>query len=201
MSVCDIRCFNESGKAGYVALLDSVSDGKLNAVRYNGTDFGFNFHLIALGELNKFKVKTVRSAKDFGRYIKEVNAYFMVSPIQVQGLVFDIPYIYYGGKPICRWQPIFEKGIGKNSFNILSEGMIVEYYYQQPIFISVLDAKRHIPKVNMERLLVNTATGVVTRTVSKAEATEYFEGVYHLVNGDWCCDNVQRIPIAGYKLR
>lgn len=201
MSVRDIRFFNESGKCGYIAILDSKLSNKFDAIRYNGTDFGCNFNIISLYEIQQLKVKTVRSAREFGRYIKEVNSGFMVNPISMNGITFDLPFIYYNNIVIARWQPLFEKDVSENSFNILSEGLIIEYIFQQPIFISVLNAKRHVPKINLERLLVNTATGVVTRNVSKAEKERYIEADYHLMNGNWVCDRFQEAPIAGYKLR
>lgn len=201
MSVCDIRCFNEANKCGYVAILSSRSGGKVNAVKYNGVDFGFNFNPITPAEMSQLRIKTIRSAKEFGRYIKEINSNIMINPINVNGIVFDLPFMYYNNAVIARWTPLFEKDVSQNSFNILSEGLIVEYNFQQPIFVSVLDAKRHIPKTNSERLLVNCANGVVTRAITKAEAERYLEASYHLMNGSWVCDSYEEAPIAGYKLR
>lgn len=201
MSVCEIRCFNEMGKFGYVALLDSQTRGKRDCIKYIGKGFGDNFIPISIQEMSLYHIKTVRSAKDFGRYIKELYPSFMVNPIQVGQITFDLPCIYYNGSILARWEPIFEKDISSASFNILSEGVIIEYNFQQPIYISVLDAKRHIPKINVERLLINQLTGVVTRYISKADPSRYFEANYHLVNSTWVCDSFQEAPIAGYKLR
>lgn len=201
MSVCEIRCFNEMGKFGYVALLDSQTRGKRDCIKYLGNNFGSNFGLISLQEIAQCHVRTVRSSKDFGRYIKELFPNFIVNPIRVGQITFDLPYMYYNGSILARWEPIFEKDINKNSFNIISEGVIVEYNFQQKIYISVLDAKRHIPKINSERLLINQITGVVTKYISKAELNRYFEATYHLVNGNWVCDSFQECKIAGYKLR
>lgn len=201
MAVCEIRCFNEMGKFGYVALLDSQTRGKRNCIKYIGKSFGTNFNIITAQELALCHVRVVRSAKDFGRYIKELYPNFMVNPIKVGNLTFDLPCMYFNNTILARWEPIFEKDISYSSFNIISDGAIIEYNYQQPIYISVLDAKRHVPKMNAERLLVNQISGVVTRYVSKADPNRFYEANYHLVNGGWVCDSFSEAPIAGYKLR
>lgn len=201
MAVCDVRCFNYENKSGYIAILDSFINGRFNAVKYNGNEFGFNFNPITRQEMDALKIKTIRSAKDFGRYIKELNCSIMINPINVNGIIFDLPFMYYNNTVIARWEPVFEKDITKNSFNIISGGSIVEYYFQQPIFISVLNAKRHLPKINSERLLVNCTTGMITREITRAYSEKYLEASYHLMNCNWVCDSYQEVPIAGYKLR
>lgn len=201
MAVCDVCCFNDGKRFGYVALLDSVTNGKRNAVKIFGNMFGSNFKFINLDLLKNFNIKTLRKPEKFGRYIKSLYPQMIINPINVNGLVFDLPYIYLGNTALVSWEPIFEEEVSTSSFKILHEGLIVEYNYHQPIFISVLSAKRHIPKTNEEQLLINCSTGMVTRVVKRATATSYIEAQYHVENGKWVCDGCNEVPIAGYKMR
>ena len=201
MAVCDVCCFNDGYKFGYVALLDSVSNGKRNAVKIFGNMFGTNFRAIHPDTLKSFNVKTLRKPEKFGKYIKAMYPQMMINPISVNGVVFDLPIVYINNIPLANWEPVFEEEVTQGSFRVLSEGLIVEYNYQQPIFISVLSAKRHIPKMNEERLLVNCSNGMITRTVKRASATSYLEAQYHIEGGMWVCDAYEEVPIAGYKLR
>ena len=201
MAVCDVYCFKEGQRTGYLAVLDTFSNGKRNAVKLFGDMFGFNYKQIKSDLIPTFNVKTLRSPAKFGKYIKSVYPSVMINPININGVVFDLPYIQSGNMCLARWEPVFEDDISEKSFNILSAGLIVEYNFQQPIFISVLDAKRHIPKVNEERLLINISTGVITRSIKRASISEYMEATYHIENGNWICDSFNKVPIAGYKMR
>jgi hypothetical protein len=201
MSVCDVRQFNDGKRLGYIAILDSSTGSKQNALRYFGADFGDRFKPISADEMQKYKIRNIRDSKEFGRYLKEVKKDLMISPIDIGGIVFDSPYIYQDNNVIAQWRPVFEKDLTNDSFNLISGGTIIEYNYKQPIFISTLDAKRHVPKYNLETLLFNKITGLATRLVHFAGRDKYSEASYHLKDGTWVIDSCEEIPIAGYKLR
>lgn len=201
MSVCAIYRFNSNRGSGYIAVLDTVTNNKRNAVKFFGNVFGNNFPMVNLEQFVGFNVRTSRSASDFGKYIKALNPSVMLNPISVGSIIIDLPYIQFQNGLNVQWQPEFEKSVTSKSFSIVSQGMIVEYNFQQPIFISVLTAKRHIPKVNYERVLINQTNGVVTREVARAFADKFIEAQYRCVNGVWTCYSYNEIPIAGYKMR
>lgn len=201
MSVCAIYSFNSNRGSGYIAVLDTITNNKRNAVKFFGNVFGNNFPLVSLEQFAGFNIRTSRSASDFGKYIKALNPSIMLNPVSVGNIVIDLPFIQFKNGLNVQWQPEFEKSVSSKSFSIVSQGMIVEYNFQQPIFISVLTAKRHIPKVNYERVLINQTNGVVTREVAKACADKYIEAQYRCDNGVWSCCSYNEIPIAGYKMR
>lgn len=201
MSVCAIYNINTNRGSGYLAILDTITNGKRDAIKFIGNMFGNNFPFASLEQFANCNIKTSRSANDFGKYIKAMNPAIYVNPVKVGNIVVDLPYIQFANGYNVQWQPEFEKQVTKSSFNIVSQGVIIEYNFQQPIFISVLTAKRHIPKVNYERLLINQTNGVVTREVAKAFADKYIEAQYRCDNGVWNCIGYNETPIAGYKLR
>lgn len=200
MSVCDICCFSDNNRFGYVAIFSDVVNGKHNAVKYYGSEFGTGFRQVTSDFLRNLNVKIVRSAVKFARYIKMLNPMFMVNPVSKNGVVFDIPFIYLGNSYI-EWSPLFEDKYTESSFNILSGGLILEYNFKQPIFLSVLNMKRHVAGMNEEKLLINCQNGAITRGICKAEPDRYIEAQYHNVGVTWVCDNYKETPIAGYKLR
>lgn len=201
MSVCDVLRFSDGRRTGYIAILNSQTNGKRNAVKIYGDFYGNNFKMFDMSLLEQLNVKTLRAKNKFDKYIKSCFPNAVINPVAINGVVFDLPYISINNILCAEWEPVFEECVDKSSFNILSEGLIVEYYFQQPIFVSVLNAKRHVPKSNLERLLINRNTGLITRSVARATATSYFEGTYHIENGCWKCDSYNEVPIAGYKLR
>lgn len=195
-----IFLLNDNGRQGYLAVLDSLAkDGKRNAVKYIGTKFGVGFPVCP--SLDGLRIKTVRSSKVFAKYIKLANPLAFVNPITVGNIVVDLPYIHYQNGMFVKWQPYFEETVLETSFSVVSDGAIVAYSYQQPIYISMLHMRRHVAASNSERLLVNVHTMLTTRELSKADAGVYCEGAYHVENGVWVCDKMTKTPIAGYKLR
>lgn len=201
MSVCNVLRFSDGKRTGYIAILNSQTNGKRNAVKIYGDFYGNNFKMFDMSLLGQLNIKTLRTKNKFDKYVKSCFPNVAINPISINGVVFDLPYISVNNILYAEWEPVFEECVNKSSFNILSEGLIVEYYYQQPIFVSVLSAKRHVAKVNSERLMLNIRTGVITRDITKAEAERYVEASYNLVNGTWVCTSFKEVPIAGYKLR
>lgn len=192
--------FNDHGRQGYLAILDSVArDGRRNAVKYIGTKYGAGYPYI--NTVDGLKVKTVRSSKQFDKYIKMSNPMQMINPVRVGNVVFDLPFIHYGNGVTVKWEPFFEDTVNAGSFSVISEGAIVEYLYQRPIFISVLNMRRHVAAFNAERLLINTNTFYTTRELSNADGQTFCECAYHVDNGAWVCDKFAKTPIAGWKSR
>lgn len=201
MSVCEICCFLDNNRFGYVALLDSVTNGKHNAVKFFGDNWGTNFRRVSMDFVRSLNTKTYRSSKKFGRLIKSCYPNIAINPIQVSNVVFDIPYIYANNSILAQWSPVFEEDLSPSSLSFLSKDSIVEYNYQQPIFIFMLDFKRHVPKVNSECLLINTFNDMITREVSQALSDKYIEYKAHIENGHWVTDFYKEVPIMGYKMR
>ena len=199
MIVRNIFCFQDNNKTGYLAILNVKGDnGKYNAIKYYGNKFGDQYEF-ANPEL--FNTKTVRSSADFAKYIKLYNPGLFVNPIFVNGVAFDIPFIHLNTGDAVKWEPLFEKHVTYDSFNIISEDSIIEYFWYKNIFLSLLDQKRHQQASNSERLLVNCKTGLVTRKITKASKEKYFEGTWSCIGGKWIRENYYEIPIAGYKSR
>lgn len=195
-----VYLLNENGKQGYIAILDSVSrDGRRNAVKYMGAKYGIGFPVCP--STVGLRVKTVRTSAEFGKYMKLSNPGLMVNPIQVGPFVYDMPFIHYGAYGVVQWMPHFEKTVSESSFRAVSGGAIIEYSYQEPIFISALHMKRHVSAANSERLLVNVQNGYTTRELSAVDGNVFCEGTYHVENGVWTCDSLVKTPIAGWKSR
>lgn len=195
-----VLLLNDNGRQGYIAILDSLAkDGRRNAVKYIGTKFGVGYPLCQ--SVAGLRIKTVRSASEFGRYIKQANPAIMVNPIMVGPVVVDLPFIHYPGGGVAKWSPYFEKSLSEDSFRAVSGGAIIEYTFNKEIYISVLSAKRHVAACNSERLLINIGNCYTTRQLSVADSDNYSEGSYHVANGVWVCDSIVRTPIAGWKSR
>lgn len=195
-----IFLLNDNGRQGYLAVLDSVSkDGRRNAVKYIGAKYGVGYPMI--GSLQGLKVKTVRASTDFDKYIKMANPGLMVNPVRKGNVVFDLPFIHFPNGGVVQWTPYFEETVTEGSFSVISGGAIICYNYQQPIFISPLNMKRHSAAFNGERLLINVNTQYTTREITKADPGVFCEGAYHVENGRWVCDKMVKTPIAGYKSR
>lgn len=200
MQVLQILRLNDHGRQGYLAVLDSRSrDGRQNAVKYIGSKYGENYQFC--NDYSAFRVKTVRSSKQFDKYVKLRNPAQMVNPVRVGPVVFDLPFIHYGNGLCVKWEPFFEESVNPGSFSVISDGAIIEYNYQRPIYVSVLDMKRHVAAYNRERLLINANTFYTTRELSNADGNTYCECAYHVDNGSWVCDKFSKTPIAGWKSR
>lgn len=200
MQVVQMLLIDEGGKQGYLAVTDKADRvGNREAIKYIGTKFGSGFMPGAIGA--GLSVKTVRSAKEFAKYVKMFNPGAWVDPVQVGGVVFDLPFVHFGNGLMIRWQPYFEKTVSESSFSLVSGGSIIEYTYQQPIYISALHMRRHMAAANSERLLINVNNGYTTRELSAVENSQYCEVTSHVENGEWVRDKLSKLPIAGYKLR
>lgn len=200
MQVLQMCLINDNGKPGYLAVLDSVAkDGRHNAVKFISTRFGSGFPVCR--DTSAFKVKTVRSLTEFSKYMKLFTPAVMINPVRAGNLVFDLPFLHYPNGVVVQWRPHFEESVSEKSFSLISGGMIVEYCYQQPIFISALHMRRHVSAFNSERLLVNMSNGYTTRELNAVDGEVYCEGCYHVENGVWVCDKLNKTPIAGWKVR
>lgn len=202
MNVCAIYRFSStSEQMGYLAVLSNVgADGRHYAMRYVGGDFGNNFPMITLDRLKEFNIKTLRSLADFSKYIKMFNPSLSVHPVEFGGVVFDSSFVHTQ-LGTFRWSPFFERVPSKSNLSLISNDTIVCYTYCKPIFISVMTAKRHIPKENKEILYINKITGLVTRQLSGVVRGKYVEGSYHLEGTTWVRDSYNQIDVAGYKMR
>lgn len=195
-----VLLLNDNGRQGYLAVLDSVcKDGRRNAVKYIGTKFGVDFPVCT--SVAGLRIKTVHSASEFGRYLKQYSPMTMINPMRVGPVVVDLPFIHYPNGGAVHWSPYFEKSINEDSFRVISGGAIIEYTYSKEIFISVLSMKRHVAACNSERLLINVGNCYTTRQLNVADADNFSEGSYHVANGVWVCDNLVKTPIAGWKSR
>lgn len=199
MQVLQVFVLNERGKIGYLAVLDSYKDGRQQAVKYMGEKYGVAFPICI--DYARYNVKTVRSSKQFDMYVKLFNPALSVNPIRVGSVVFDMPFVHFDNGTNLKWQPYFEESVTNKSFSVISEGAILQYDYQQPIYLSVLNSKRHVAAYNRERVLINMQTGYTTRELSKADGSIFYEAMFHMENGVWACDKMRRTPIAGWKSR
>lgn len=199
MQVLQILQLNERGRSGYLAVLDSYKEGKQLAIKHMGSKYGTSYPLCV--DLSPFTVKTCRSVREFDKYVKKFAPARMVNPVSLNGVVFDLPYIHFSNGAYVEWNPHFEESVNKTSFSVLSEGAILEYLYCKPIYLSLLNMKRHVAATNSERLLVNVNTGYTTRELSFVNGNLFCEAVYHSQAGIWMCDKINRTPIAGWKSR
>lgn len=194
--VCD------NGRPGYLAVLDTFGvDGRRNAVKFLGTTKKFGASFPVCIDMTQFKVKTLRSSNEFSKYMKMYAPGVMINPVRVGSVVFDLPFIHFPNGVVVKWSPQFEDSVTEKSFSLISGGVIIEYIWQQPIFISALHMRRHVSAFNSERLLVNMTNGYTTRELNMVNGDVYCEGCYHVENGVWACDKLQKTPIAGWKKR
>lgn len=214
MSIVAIYRIRQSKEDGYIAVecdrsFDSsescrkyveTSKKRLRAYKYLGSDFGDDFEQFDGILIKYFMCIIIQSKVKFGSLIKQFDKDRTVNPISLKNVVIDLPYIYVNNGIGIRWMPYFDEGLEESSFNMDSEGVIIDYYYKRQISVLEYDESKHTPKNLEEHVIINTVTGLVTRDLCYVDGFEFITAHDEVIDGKFVRKKTNKLRIIGTKM-
>lgn len=145
--------------------------------------------------LNK---KTVRSISKLQPYLKTFEPSRNINPILLsENIVYDKPFIYFNGSPICTYIPSIDDTLNKKDLSF--KDSIIHYRNEKPIYILEEGTRRHIPVILLDEFFINVQTGDITGAYCGIMDDYYICTTEVYKNGIWFEVDRNNCAITGFK--